>query len=181
MGEKKYITPDVYYIDNFLEESFIDNLHDKISNPSSLWFRHSCRGFDVDKNFYFYNPLSPDDYAGEYEHFSNILKDNEVTRIYVNGQVGVEHGNFHKDDGDETFLIGLTKGWNSESGGATEFKSGDDCSFSIYPKYNRIICFKSDIEHRALPNVDLHSFRMTLAIKTNKVKKNNISNINFIA
>jgi hypothetical protein len=180
MNNKIYVTPDVYFIDNFLEESFIDDLHDKISDDSSLWYRHSCRGFDVDKNFYFYTPLEHDEYSEVYDHFSNILKGNKISRIYVNGQVGVEHGNFHTDDGDETFLLGLTKGWNFESGGATEFEWGDDYTFSIYPKYNRMMCFPSHIEHRALPNVDLYTFRMTLAIKTTKVKNVNTSNINFI-
>ena len=177
MNNKTHINEDIYFVDNFLPEDFLNDLVNKALHDS--WHKHYSR--DGDGIFFWALNLNEDSYGEELEFIESLFPDNDVLRVYVNGHSGIQHGSFHTDDGEETYLVGLTKGWNSESGGATEFKSGDDCSFSIYPKYNRIICFKSDIEHRALPNVDLYSFRMTLAIKTNKVKKNNISNINFIA
>ena len=53
-------------------------------------------------------------------------------------------------------------------GGGTEFLLNDNTTCSVYPKFNRIVKFKADISHRALPNIKQHSFRMTIALKTHE-------------
>jgi hypothetical protein len=161
---KNYIDSDVYYIDNFLPVDFIDDLNRKLLKDS--WAMHNSSSDD--KNFFWFLHLSgKSEYFNECNFISSLLPENEILRIYANGQSGIQHGNFHEDDGERTFLIGLTKNWSVNSGGATEFLKENQSSFSIYPYYNRMISFPSNIKHRALPNIDLDSFRMSLAIKTN--------------
>jgi len=168
--EKNYINSDIYYINDFLPLDFIDKLNYKLLNDS--WSMHNSTG--LENNFFWYLPLVGEKYEKEYNFLVNLFPDNEVLRIYANGQSGIQHGSFHEDDGERTFLIGLSKGWNVESGGATEFLQENECSLSVYPYYNRMVSFPANIKHRALPNIDFESFRMSLALKTiNKENKIN--------
>jgi len=170
---KNKITSDIYYIDNFFEKSFIDKLYDKVLNKS-LWRKHTYNLDDV--NFYWGTHLKEELFGDELNIIKNIFKNFEIIRIYVNGQSGVQHGNIHVDDGEVTFLLGFTKNWSIESGGGTEFFLKEDLStsVSIYPIYNRLMRFPANIKHRALPNIDNETFRMTLAIKTLKLKNSEL-------
>jgi hypothetical protein len=175
MKNKTHINEDIYFVDNFLPEDFLDDLVDKVLLDS--WHKHYSK--HTDGIFFWALNLTDDSYGEELEYITSLFPDNDVLRVYVNGHSGIQHGSFHTDDGEETYLVGLTKGWNSESGGATEFKTKyDNSTISVYPLYNRLVCFPADIEHRASPNIDLYSFRMTMAIKTNPIKKN--SGLNFL-
>ena len=177
--DKKNITEDIYYIDNFLDNDFIDHLHDKVYH-TSLWTKHRCKR--EDPNFYWGTYINEEYFKDEMEYFQKIFKNFEIKRIYVNGQSGIQHGNIHDDDGDITFLLGFTKNWSVESGGATEFfikKDDITTSFSIYPVYNRLMRFPAKVKHRALPSIDIENLRMTLAIKT-LTKKQDQLNPNFV-
>jgi hypothetical protein len=168
ISNKNFLNAYVYYIDNFLDKKFIDDFSEKVLRDS--WTTHNSSG--VDKNFFWFLPITAEKYSKELNFLSQHFPENDILRVYVNGQSGLQHGNFHSDDGEETFLIGLTRDWSTESGGATEFhERGDHTTFSVYPLYNRLVRFPAQLKHRALPNIDLETFRMTLALKT--VKKNN--------
>jgi hypothetical protein len=67
----------------------------------------------------------------------------------------------------------MNKNWSAESGGATEFiiDEGTDTTLSIYPIWNRMLSFPANIKHRALPFFKLGDFRITLAIKTEKIEQ----------
>jgi hypothetical protein len=161
--DKNYITKDIYYFNNVLPIGFIDNLYYKVLNDMS-WAMHQSS--DQDSNFFWALNLE-DNYSNETEFLSQYIEGNKPLRFYVNGQSGLQHGNFHQDDGERTYLLGLSKDWLSvDQGGATEFLIKDDVTFSVYPTYNRMVSFPSNIPHRALPNIKYESFRMTLAIKT---------------
>ena len=161
--DKKYITKDIYYFDNILPIDFIDNLYYKVLYDSS-WAMH--RSSDEDSNFFWALSLE-ENYSEETEFLTKYIEGNKPLRFYVNGQSGPQHGNFHEDDGERTYLLGLSKDWlGVEQGGATEFLLNDDVTFSVYPIYNRLLSFPSHIPHRALPNIKFEGFRMTLAIKT---------------
>jgi hypothetical protein len=166
MNDKNYINDQIYFVDNFFPEDFLENLVKKVLHDS--WHKHYSK--HSDGVFFWALALTDDSYEEELDYIKTLFPNNDILRVYVNGHSGIQHGSFHEDDGEETFLIGLTKGWDCESGGATEFKTKhNNSTLSIYPLYNRLSCFPADIEHRASPNIDLYSFRMTLAIKTNKI------------
>ena len=189
INERKHLTDDIYYEDNFFPDEMIDNLSEDLMNgywrmqisdklnPNSTFFwasflYESFRGFN-------------DDRKDVVDFIEKKLIDREILRVYANGQTLTQHGDFHSDDGERTYLIGLTKNWNMDSGGATEFiiNEKDFTTISIYPKYNRIVSFPANIKHRALGNLQKNDFRITLAIKTEIKNKENIvknSKINFI-
>lgn len=164
--EKKYITPEIYIVDNFLPIDLINKLHDKLF--LSPWHIHNS---DVEKypdSFFWATFIDNDNYSEEIQYFIEKLNDRNILRIYANGQSSTQHGDFHMDDGDRTYLIGMSKDWSMESGGATEFVIDEKNHITtlIYPLYNRVMSFPSNIMHRALPNISLNKFRITLAIKT---------------
>lgn len=179
--EKKFVTENIYYVDNILPKNLIDHLHDKLHKTP--WVIHKT-DFTLDIEAFFWASNLFDErfqceneeiYKEEILFLKNLFNDRKILRIYVNGQTSNQHGEFHKDDGEITYLIGLSKDWNMQSGGATEFVlDSDNCTtISVYPKYNRLIAFPAHIEHRALVNFNINDFRMTLAIKTDSLSNEN--------
>ena len=169
------MTPEIYYIDNFLPLDFIDNLNHKLMMSS--WTKHNSS--IENNNFFWATNITEDVYKGEIDYFEKVFNDVNIIRIYANGQSSTQHGQFHADDGEITYLIGMSKNWNIDSGGGTEFiiNEGECVTTTIYPKYNRLISFPANIEHRALPNIKLEEFRITLALKTtNIISKDIIEN-----
>jgi hypothetical protein len=171
--EKKYITPEIYIVDNFLPIDFIDDLQTKLF--SSLWYIHNSDPEKYPDSFFWATMIGSDNYAEEINYLSEKLNNRNIIRIYANGQSSTQHGDFHMDDGDRTYLIGMSKEWDMDSGGATEFviDEANHITTSIYPLYNRLISFPSNVMHRALPNISLNKFRITLAIKTADKENNN--------
>lgn len=155
------INEQIKYTDNFLPQDLIDSIYNKAL--SSQWGKGQSN--DEENDSWFWH-LNIDD-SEEAKNLDKII-DNQVTRIYINGQTYSQHGDFHQDDEDETYLIGLNKNWTVKSGGATELLLENNTSLCIYPLYNRAIIFNAKIFHRALPNININDFRMTLAIKTRR-------------
>ena len=153
----------IRYQDDFLPKKIINDIYDESLNGA--WKKQTSVN-EKDVNWFW-------ELGYNHAQHSELLKtfvNNEVLRIYINGQSYSQHGDFHHDDGEETYLIGLNKNWTAEKGGATEFLLENNTSLSIYPLYNRAIIFNSMIYHRALPNLHKEDFRMTLAIKTRRKK-----------
>lgn len=176
MNIQKNVTPNIYYIDNFLPKNFIDELRNKLL--VSEWGIHGSDPSKASGVFFWAKSLTDNKhiFEKEIEYFEKEFNQCKILRIYVNGQSFTQHGEFHVDDGERTYLIGMSEKINSNSGGATEFLVDEEgqTTISIYPLYNRLISFPADIQHRALPSFDLSIFRMTLAIKTvDKMSDNN--------
>lgn len=174
MNDKKYVTPEIYYIDNFLPLDFIDNLSSKLLMSS--WFMHSSNVEKYPGSFFWATSLEQDTHGEEIQYFKRVFNDAHILRVYANGQSSTQHGDFHRDDGERTYLIGMSKKWNIDSGGGTEFiiNQGEGVTTTIYPKYNRLISFPANIEHRALPNIKLEEFRITLALKTKSIESKDL-------
>ena len=158
-----YINDNLKYTDNYLDPNILKKMHSKLMDFECPWHRQVSEN---ENSIHFWAC-----YISNLEIFNEEVKyledkvDKKVLRIYANGQTYTQHGEFHKDDGDETILIGMNENFSVLNGGATEFLCERDTSISIYPIFNRAIFFNSQIEHRALPCLD-KTFRITLAIKT---------------
>ena len=153
------INNNLKFQDNFLPLELIDRICYQALN--SKWHAQTSTG-EENPNWFWQLDF---EHFKETENLKQIINDH-ILRIYINGQSYTQHGDFHQDDGEKTYLIGLNKDWSVEKGGATEFLLDNQSSMSIYPIYNRVIIFNSTILHRALPNLNKKDFRMTLAIKT---------------
>ena len=158
------INDSIQYCDYFLNLEIIRRLHDKIYYSNSWGRQTSSEG---EKNFFWICNLNLDDpvITEEVKHIQSLVP-KKIIRTYVNGQTAFQHGNFHIDDGDKTHLLGLSKDWSYEDGGATEFLDNNSTSFLVYPLFNRLTIFDAKILHRSLPHTNKNKFRMTLAIKT---------------
>lgn len=165
MIEDKFtvICEHIKYKDNFLEKDLIESLHNKLTHEHCRWMIHGT----VKESWNTFWHCSLDDsslFKNEVDRLKTIIK-KPVLRIYANGQTYSQHGDFHDDDGNETILIGINKEFDCYHGGGTEFLVQNNCSYVVYPLYNRGIIFNAKILHRALPTIT-KIFRITLAIKT---------------
>lgn len=157
------ISEHLRYKDNFLEKDLIESLHNKLTDQYCPWILHYTR--PESENTFWHCPLDDSSiFKNEVDYLKTIIKQ-PVIRIYANGQTYSQHGDFHHDDGQETILIGINKNFDSSHGGGTEFLIQNNCSYVVYPLYNRGIIFNAQIQHRALPTMS-KIFRITLAIKT---------------
>ena len=162
------INKEIHYKDDYLNKDFLNNLLNKI-NTYDTWKKQTSVA-DSGNFFWTMDISDTDEFKNECAVLKNYVTD-KVLRIYINGQSYTQHGDFHKDDGETTYLIGLNKNWNPTRGGATEFLGQESTSILIYPIYNRCIKFNAQIPHRALPNNFREDFRMTLAIKSINYKE----------
>jgi len=155
---------------------FLDNVwyQDNVYSPENLykigqelfdgfWQYKGDSGNQNDGSKFWYQALNQ-----EQTNFFGTITDNKIIRAYVNGQTMTQHSAFHADDGDWTYLIYLDPEWELKDGGGTEFLLENNTTACVYPKFNRVVKFKSGISHRALPNIKQYSFRMTVALKTNE-------------
>jgi hypothetical protein len=157
------ISEKLKFQDNFLDKDLIESLHNKLTDPQCPWTLHFT--WQESENTFWHCKLEESDvFKDEVQYLKNFIKQ-PVIRIYANGQTYTQHGDFHHDDGQETILIGINKEFNAVQGGGTEFLINNNCSYVIYPIYNRAIFFDAQLQHRALPTLN-KMFRITLAIKT---------------
>ncbi len=150
----------VWYQDNVYDKEQLLLISKQIKE--GLWQYKGSSGLPGEENKFWYQSLSE-----EQINFFKKITNNKIIRAYANGQTMTQHSGFHADDGDMTFLIYMDN-WDLSDGGGTEFLLNDDTTCSIYPKFNRVVKFKANISHRALPNIKQHSFRMSVALKTNE-------------
>jgi hypothetical protein len=160
------LTADIQYQDDFFSKDFAEHLSDKIKTFQK--FEMSGSSIDGDNPSFWYMNLSDDlDFREELKYIQGIIP-NRIIRSYVNGQTFGQFGDFHSDDGEETYLYYLDKDWNIDDGGATEFRMANDTTVCVYPKFNRMCKFDSAIFHRSMPNRNFKKLRMTLAFKTER-------------
>tara|TARA_R100001163_G_scaffold60753_1_gene50250 strand:+ start:7840 stop:8343 length:504 start_codon:yes stop_codon:yes gene_type:complete len=154
-----------YYIDNFLDEDLLQYLRSLFIKLPHYYGHSSKEG----KGNAFYNhdlDLSNDLFRFLCEKIQKIEGlPIEVLRVYFNVQHCGMDGDFHRDDGDVTYLIMITK----------SLQPGDGC-FEIKEKnkikkidfvQNRLIYFDASMPHRGRsPNKYEIEPRITLAFKT---------------
>ena len=93
---------------------------------------------------------------------SNLVKEMNLYRMYVNSFAPSENPYFHRDgDVGLTFLFYIND-WKLDDGGETQFLINDEIK-GVLPIPNRIVGFDSYIWHKATSFRDKHRF--TLAIK----------------
>jgi hypothetical protein len=95
-------------------------------------------------------------------------KNFDIVRIYANGQVFGQEGDWHIDANIEkayTFLYYFNEGNPSELG-ETYFIDENESIKSVLPIYNSGILFKSDILHKgSSPKISFNDMRITIAFK----------------
>lgn len=156
------LVDNVWYQDNVYDRDKLIYFCKQIKDGYWQYKGNSGTDAEPDDNKFWYQPLNE-----EQTNFFKIITDNKVIRAYANGQTMTQYGNFHADDGDTTYLIYIDV-WTLADGGGTEFLLENGTTCSIYPRFNRIVKFKADIAHRALPNIKQHSFRVSVALKTHE-------------
>ena len=141
----------------------------KIIN-SSLWkYGHTSTNLSHTKffiadliNVLFFNKI----FFNKIKKITN--KNFNILRIYANGHVFGQEGDWHVDTNIEkayTFLYYFNEGNPSELG-ETYFLDKNDNIKSSLPIYNSGILFKSDILHRgSSPKITFNDMRITIAFK----------------
>ena len=156
----KSLVTNVWYADNVFNEDDLTSFWKDIY--LGHWEYKNLSGNDNDPNRFWYQNTP------HYQSYFQPKIKEKIVRCYANGQSLTQYGSFHADDGDWTYLIYPDPNWTMEDGGGTEFKIGDDNSIVVYPIFNRVVKFRANISHRALPNIKQGSFRITIALKTNE-------------
>ena len=162
----KNIIDGVEYIDEFFDEDFLLKFYNKIKDDKFEFKGVSCEPDGTGLNqFWFLDLLKGDNYKKEVKYIGSYFP-TKIVRAYCNFQTFGQHGDFHEDDGEWTYLIYINPEWTYGHGGGTEFQTMDMTSVVSYPVFNRVIKFNAKFNHRALPNIRTDSMRYTVAFKT---------------
>ena len=154
------LVDNVWYQDNVYDRDELIKISNQIKEGN--WQLIGSSGHAGDNSRFWHQVLNE-----QQTNFFRTITNNKVIRAYANGQTMTQHSNFHADDGEMTYLISIDE-WSLKDGGGTEFLLANDTTCSIYPKFNRVVKFKADIAHRALPNIKQYSFRVSVALKTHE-------------
>lgn len=156
---------DLKYKDNFLEDDFINYIHNYFLTIPH-YYGHSTIGNGIGTCFYNHE-FNLDTPLIQYLCFK-VQKECErnlaFLRVYINVQHNNMDGSFHKDDGDMTVLLMLSKTLKKNSG-QFEIKKNNILKKIDFVK-NRIIFFDSTLEHRGTAPKEKNEVRITLAFKT---------------
>jgi len=180
-GRRWSITMFINYMDNNFGPpiqtfpNFLTNLdYEYISEiGNKLKWEHSGVSLEGPPKF-LYSNLMAERFFSEYL-FNKIPGGPwELKRVYANGQVYGQNGDFHTDDVDPntfTFLLYTNKIDSKimdKWGGQTEFMINGN-NFLIYPDPNKAILFPSTILHRGFgPSRFVADMRVTIAWKLSK-------------
>ena len=170
----KSIIDGVDYIDNFFNNEWLLKLYKKIKSD-----RFEFRGVSGEPDgtglnqFWYLDLLDGKKYKKEVNYISSHFP-TSIVRAYVNYQTFGQHGDFHQDDGEWTYLIYINPEWSYDDGGGTEFQTMDMTSVVSYPVFNRVVKFNANFNHRALPNIRTNAFRYTVAFKTEEAMSGKI-------
>jgi hypothetical protein len=157
--------------DNFLDVDLI-----KFLNYYFLKIPHSygvsSNGLDKGHSFY-YSELNIKDPLVEFL-CRKIQKEIRTTvgfiRVYINVHYNGMPGDYHKDDGDMTAVLMVSKTLQPGSGQFKVKIDNDENKInSIDFVQNRLILFPAKWEHRGLDPIELATPRITLAFKTQMV------------
>lgn len=160
------IIPGVDFVDDFFDPDWLLAFYNKIKDDKFEFKGVSDKPDDTGLNqFWFLDLLEGDKYKEDIEYIDSHFP-TKIVRAYVNYQTFGQHGDFHEDDGDSTYLIYINPEWSYDHGGGTEFMTMNMTSAVSYPVFNRVVRFNAKFKHRALPNIKTNAFRYTVAFKT---------------
>jgi hypothetical protein len=150
--------------DNFLEKDFINFLNEYFLNMPH-YYGHSSNNND---NYFYMTNVNFNEPIINFLCKKIFKKNIKILRSYINVQhVGMD-GEFHEDDGENTYLIMISKTLSEKSG---EFqiidKNNEIKSFSFIQ--NRLISFPAKLKHRGLAPLEKNTPRITLVFKTESI------------
>jgi hypothetical protein len=93
----------------------------------------------------------------------------KLDRWYSNSHTYAQEGPIHRDDGSLTCLYYPTENWRVDWEGGTAMYNDDITDVIKYVgyKFNRMIIFKADIPHRAMPITrECYKLRTSIVFKT---------------
>lgn len=152
-------------IDNFLEEDLIKYLEKIFVSETPHYYGHASI---INKSAQFYSSnINIHDPLIKYLiiKLKKQFAFNEILRSYINIQYNNMSGDWHKDDGNRTILLMITKTLEKGSG-QFEIKDINDEIIQIDFVQNRIIAFEANKLHRGLDPKETNTPRITLAFKT---------------
>jgi len=156
---------DLKYKDNFLEDDFINYIENYFLIVPH-YYGHSSNA-DGTGTFFYNHEFNLNDPLIQYLCFK-VQKESErkfaFLRVYINVQHNNMDGSFHKDDGDMTILLMVSKTLKKNSG-QFEIKKDNMLEKIDFVK-NRLIFFNSTLEHRGTAPKEKNEVRITLAFKT---------------
>jgi SM-20-related protein len=181
----------IYIIDNFLPEKIAEEFNSKFfektqwsngwnrgldPNQEQKWNWHRSVGIDL-QNIYdtqsYLDSLEPEirtlwDFTEE-EIDRLFQVKHKMDRYYANSHTYGLDGSMHSDDGHVTALYYPCKNWDINWDGGTAFynyEKDDIIKYASY-KYNRIVLFKADIPHKAMPvSRECYELRTSVVFKT---------------
>lgn len=152
--------------DDFLEKDFIIFLNEYFLNMPH-YYGHSSNTNKDNDSFYTAN-------INFNEPIINFLcrkifkKNIKILRSYINVQHMGMNGEFHQDDGDNTYLIMISKTLSEKSGQFQIIdKNNEIKSFAFIQ--NRLISFQAKLKHRGLAPLEKNTPRITLVFKTESI------------
>ena len=150
---------------------FIKTLDDVISKDllrlvqaETRWLNYTKHESVIgDGNFFFYSDTNNHPtHKILFDIFNEKLNLNfKLLRSYVNCYPPQIGGNFHHDDGHQTYLFFPDDSNNIEKLGDLQFKDGPTISY----KTNRLVVFDAKLTHKAAKNLT-NQMRHTIAWKT---------------
>ena len=147
--------------DDVLPEPLLDFIRFEVDNLS--FRKHTSTREMFDKGIYFF--ASVEENLLSHRFLFNIfcqkynLPNKDVKRSYTNCYPPLTSGEFHEDDGDQTFLFFPDKTENKKGG--TSFLDGTTIEY----KTNRLIIFDASLPHKADKN-ESNQMRHSIAWKT---------------
>jgi hypothetical protein len=157
--------------DNFFQEDLVNFIAKGIE--AYQWsYNHKSDANDPTHNTFFVSNLWANGAANNifYMIWKQIcseeisdLQDYDCLRIYANGQVKGQDGNWHTDDGDRT-VIYFPLEWDRRWGGSTYFKVSG-AKEEIQYKRNRLIVFDAAIPHYGSCPTVKNILRVSIAFK----------------
>lgn len=151
-------------IDNFLEKDLIIYLEKIFVFETPHYYGHASI---VSKSDKFYNSnINTEDILIKYLiiKLKNKFKFNQVLRSYINVQYNGMNGDWHKDDGNHTILLMVTKTLEKGSG-QFEIKDNEKINKIDFVQ-NRLIYFDATKHHRGMAPKEINTPRITFAFKT---------------
>ena len=147
--------------DNFLEKDLINFLNEYFLKMPH-YYGHSSNNND---NYFYMTEVNFNEPIINFLCKKIFKKNIKILRSYINVQHIGMNGDFHIDDGDNTYLIMISKTLGEKSG---EFqiidKDNQIKSFSFIQ--NRLISFPAKLKHRGLAPLEKNIPRITLVFKT---------------
>lgn len=138
----------VRIVDKFLNRSDFNSVANYIAD---MKWQMQCSNLQRGELMFLYEEVTDQEFFNTYL-CNKIRKElninNQLERIYFNGQWPGREGSFHVDNCDKTVLIYISD-YHEEWGGFLHIKSPKDNEHIISPIQNRMVVFPGNWRHKA--------------------------------